>query len=237
MLWKLNAAFPSVIWQVYDWYLEPNAGYYFMQNACEPVHIQLNMIDYNVTVINRTYHPVSNLTVQAEVFGMDSKSLFHKTAIVNLTESDVQEPFSLKEILADAKGVNFVVLNLTDAGGKVVSHNVYWLAADNNYNALSNMLHTNLETTILNKQTGETEKSWTLKFTNNANILAFFVRPQLLNDGEDVLPCFWSANYFSLAPKESITVTLTVPAAQLKSENQEIKITGWNLDEQRILLK
>ena len=45
MLWKLNAAFPSVIWQIYDWYLEPNAGYYFMQNACEPVHIQMNYDD------------------------------------------------------------------------------------------------------------------------------------------------------------------------------------------------
>ena len=33
MLWKLNAAFPSVVWQIYDWYLEPNAGYYFMRNA------------------------------------------------------------------------------------------------------------------------------------------------------------------------------------------------------------
>ena len=33
MLWKLNAAFPSVVWQIYDWYLLPNAGYYFMQKA------------------------------------------------------------------------------------------------------------------------------------------------------------------------------------------------------------
>jgi hypothetical protein len=195
------------------------------------------MLDYNVTVINRTYHPVSNLTVQAEVFDMDSKSLFHKNSIVSLVESDVQEPFSLKEILTDAKGVNFVVLNLKDAGGKVVSHNVYWLAADNNYSALNNMPHTILETTILNNQASKTEKTWTLNFANNTNKLAFFVRPQLLNDGEDVLPCFWSANYFSLAPKESITVTLTAPTAQLGGENQEIKITGWNLDEQRILLK
>lgn len=237
MLWKLNAAFPSVIWQVYDWYLEPNAGYYFMQNACEPVHVQLNMLDYNVTVINRTYHPVSKLTVQAEVFGMDSKSLFHKNSIVNLAESDVQEPFSLKDVLTDAKGVSFVVLNLKDAGGKVVSHNVYWLANDNNYSALNKMPRTNLETTLLNQQTGKTEKTWTLKFTNNTGKLAFFVRPQLLNDGEDVLPGFWSANYFSLAPKETITVTLSAPTARLKSENQEIKLTGWNMDEQRILLK
>ena len=45
MLWKLNAAFPSVIWQVFDWYQEPNAGYYFMQNACEKLHVQLNPLD------------------------------------------------------------------------------------------------------------------------------------------------------------------------------------------------
>jgi len=42
MLWKLNAAFPSVVWQIYDWYLQPNADYYFMQNAVEPVHAQFN---------------------------------------------------------------------------------------------------------------------------------------------------------------------------------------------------
>ena len=56
MLWKLNAAFPSVVWQVYDWFLQPNAGYYFMQNACEPVHIQLNPANQKVHVINRTYN-------------------------------------------------------------------------------------------------------------------------------------------------------------------------------------
>ena len=55
MLWKLNSAFPSVVWQIYDWYLEPNAGYYFMQRACEPVHVQLNLDDSTVAVVNRTY--------------------------------------------------------------------------------------------------------------------------------------------------------------------------------------
>ena len=74
MLWKLNAAFPSVVWQVYDWYLEPNSGYYFMQNACEPVHVQMNLLDHAITAINRSYHPASNLTVEADVF-----DLHHRT--------------------------------------------------------------------------------------------------------------------------------------------------------------
>ena len=84
MLWKLNAAFPSVIWQVYDWYLEPNAGYYFMQNACEPLHILFNRRTATVAVVNRTYQPVSGLTVDAEVLDINSKSLFHQSASLGL---------------------------------------------------------------------------------------------------------------------------------------------------------
>ncbi|HZL08996.1 MAG TPA: beta galactosidase jelly roll domain-containing protein [Prolixibacteraceae bacterium] len=237
MLWKLNAAFPSVIWQIYDWYLEPNAGYYFMQNACEPVHAQLNALDYNVTVVNRTHHPVSNLTIQADVFDMDSKLIFHKTEKITLTSTDVKEPFSLSKVLTDAKGVNFVVLNLKDANGKVISHNVYWLAADDNYKALNTMSVSKLETIVLKSETVKSDTRWTVQFTNNTKHLALFIRPQLLSDGEEVLPCFWSASYFSLAPGESITVTTSVSSDQLKSKNQEIQIKGWNMEDRRVSLK
>ena len=84
MLWKLNAAFPSVVWQVYDWFLQPNAGYYFMQNAVEPVHIQLNLNNLDVLVINRTYKPMPDLVAQVDIFSPDSKSLFHNEKRVSL---------------------------------------------------------------------------------------------------------------------------------------------------------
>ena len=119
MLWKLNAAFPSVVWQVYDWYLEPNAGYYFMQNSCEPLHVQLNALSNVVTVLNRTYRAIPNLTVEADVYGLDSRLLSHQSAAVSLGISDVKESLSLAELLKSAKGVSFVVLNLKDVGGKV----------------------------------------------------------------------------------------------------------------------
>jgi len=236
MLWKINAAFPSVIWQIYDWYLEPNAGYYFEQNACEPVHVQLNSLDYNVTVINRTYHSKSNLTVQADVFGIDSKLIYHQEEKVSLSATDVKEPFSLSKVLADAKGVNFVVLNLKDAAGKVVSHNSYWLAVDNNYKALSTMPKTQVQSTVLKSEQLKSETQWTVKLTNNSKLLAFFIHPQLTSDGEEILPSFWSANYFSLASGESITLTVSAPANKLKSKNQEIRIEGWNVEKQSVRL-
>ncbi len=237
MLWKLNAAFPSVVWQVYDWYLEPNAGYYFMQNACEPVHVQLNLLDYTVTTINRTYKPVSNLTIEADVFGMDSKLLSHQSANIRLAASDVKESFSLSKVFTESKGVKFVVLNLKDAGGKVISHNAYWLEADNNFTALNSLLKSKIETTILKCEQVKSDTKCTLKFFNNSKYLAFFVNPQLMADKEEVLPAFWSANYFTLAPGESITISVNAPTNQLKGKNQEIKIKGWNVEESNVSIK
>ena len=237
MLWKLNAAFPSVVWQVYDWYLEPNAGYYFMQNACEQVHIQMNAINNSVIAINRTYKPVSGLTIDADVFGIDSKLLLHQSAKISLAASDVQESFSLANILAETKGVKFVVLNMKDSAGKVISHNAYWLAADNDYASLNALSHTKLDATILNSEQVKSETRWTIKLSNTSKLLAFFINPQLMNDKEEVLPAFWSANYFSLAPGESTIITVSASNIQLRGKVQEIKIKGWNVDENTISIQ
>jgi len=237
MLWKLNAAFPSVVWQVYDWYLNPNAGYYFMQNSCEPVHVQLNVLDNLVTVVKRSYRPLSGLTVEASVYGLDSKLIFQQQVKVDLGSSDVKEPLSLSDVLKGAKGVSFVVLNLKDANGKVVSHNAYWLEADNNFTSLQSMPRTEIETVVLKKEQVKSETVWTLKFTNQSKSLAFFLNPRLMNESEEVLPSFWTANYFTLAPGESTTVKVSASTAQLTSKKQYLSVKGWNMDEKIILLK
>ncbi len=97
MLWKLNAAFPSVVWQVYDWYLQTNAGYYFMQNACEPLHIQLNL-------------STPDLKASVEVFDVNTNSLMKEEAYFSLGPSEVKETTSVENVLKNSKGVSFVFL-------------------------------------------------------------------------------------------------------------------------------
>ncbi len=236
MLWKLNAAFPSVVWQVYDWFLQPNAGYYFMQNACEPVHIQLNLVDLKVLVINRTHKPVPGLVAQVEIFSLDSKLLFNEEKNISLTATNVKESTSLSSVLSGTKGVNFVVLNLKNSTGKVISHNVYWLSNDGNYKSLNEMQKTTVQTKVLNAVKGKSEKSWKIQITNSTNKIAFFIRPQLMVEGEELLPSYWSANYFTLAPSETTTVTVSCPIAKLKANNPAIIISGWNVNEQEVAL-
>ena len=237
MLWKLNAAFPSVVWQVYDWYLLPNAGYYFMQNACEPVHIQLNLSNLNVMVLNRTHQPVTGLTAMAEVFNLGAQSLFNESKSISLAATDVKETSSLSKVLANAKGVSFVVLNLKDKAGKIVSHNVYWLSNDGDYKSLNDMPKTTLQTSVLKEVKGKSERSWTIEIVNTTGKMAFFIRPQLMSDGEEVLPSFWSGSYFTLAPGEKKTITVSAPATVVNGKSTEIKISAWNVEPEKLSLK
>jgi len=237
LLWKVNSAFPSVVWQVYDWFLMPNAGYYFMQNACEPVHIQLNPSNLKVLSINRTYHTIPGLIAQVDIFGMDSRSIFHEEKNVILSNTEVKETADLSSALKGASGVNFVVLNLKNNTGKIISHNAYWLSNAGDYTSLQELQKTNLDIKVLASAKGKSENSWTFQISNNTSILAFFIRPQLMLGREEILPSYWTSNYFTLAPSETTTVTVSCPAVKLDGKNPAMKISGLNVNEQGLSLK
>jgi hypothetical protein len=236
MLWKLNAAFPSVIWQVYDWYLNPNAGYYFMQRACEPVHIQLNLDDSVVAVINRTYKNQNNLSEEIKVFDLNSKLLFSENKTINLSATDVKESVSLSNILSNEKGISFVVLNLKNSSGKTISQNTYWFSPEHNSTSLKEMPAAKVNVKVLKTEEGKNETKWTLQFTNSTKQIAFFINPQIINRGKEILPSFWSDNYFSLSPNESTTVNVSIPNALIKEGKPELALSAWNVEKEKIEL-
>ncbi len=235
MLWKLNAALPSVVWQIYDWYLEPNAGYYAMQNAVEPLHIQFNPDDSTVAIVNRMHHATGLLTAKADIYDVDSKLLrSFKVSNLGLGESGNKEAIRLKDYLATLKGISFVVLNLTDAVGKAVSHNVYWLAPGNDFAGFNQMKPTPVQVKLIKTEKGANEDKWTLQFSNNTARLAFFVRPQLMINQDEVMPSYWTASYFTLAPGEAMTVSVSAPTARFAAQKPYVEISGWNTDKQEV---
>jgi hypothetical protein len=235
MLWKLNAAFPSVIWQIYDWYLEPNAGYYFMQNACQPIHVQLNLNDSTVALVNRTHRPTAALTVHTQVFSLNADKLYDETTKTSLATTGVTELNKLAPVLRNAKGISFVILNVKNAMGRSVSHNAYWLAPDTAYTDLKQMPKAQLKFAVVKAEKVGTDKKYSLHIENISGQVAFFVRPQLLNGKDEVMPSYWSANYFTLAPHESMDVNVSAPFVKLGSK-LSIALSGWNVAMQKTLL-
>lgn len=236
MLWKLNAAFPSVIWQIYDWYLEPNAGYYFIQRALAPVHIQLNLDDSSVVVINRSYHPHNDLSAQVKVYSSDSKLLYSYNRKINAGDTSVNKVISIADKLRSGEGISFVVLDVKGNSGQIISHNTYWLQRDHRYHDLKGMQEAAVEVKLLKSSKNAIRHNWEFQFTNTSDKLAFFVNPRLMKEDmtDEILPAFWSDNYFSLAPHETITVQVSCPNVSF-SGNPKLLVEGWNLQNQRAI--
>ena len=235
LLWKLNPAFPSVIWQVFDYYLAPNAGYYAMQSASQKLHIQLNLDDSAVAVINRSYYPVQNLIASAAVYDINGKRLFKQQSTINSQPSSSVETSNLSQFLSIQQALCFVVLNLQDATGKTLSHNVYWLEKNHNYQSLKSIEPSRVAVHILKKEKGLTETCWTIRFSNPSNKMAFFVHPKLTDGKEELFPGYWSGNYFTLTPGESIILKASYPNRVLQSKKLQFQLSGWNRQDENVV--
>jgi hypothetical protein len=189
-----------------------------------------------VEYINRTYKPVKSLKAVIEVVDRDSRSLYSKTENVDLSSTTVTESASISDVLSGNKGVSFVDLDLKNANGKLVSHNVYWIAGNNDFKSLNDLPAASVNVTVVNATGSMNEKKWTLEFRNTSDRIAFFINPQLVAEGEEIAPSLWSDNYFTLTPKGSLTITVSCPSAALSHGKQSLKVDGWNIPETLIPL-
>ncbi len=230
--WKINACWPSVEWQVFDWYFKPMVSYYYIKNACQPLHVQLNLLDRTVSVINARSEPAAGLSVRARVFDAAAKQLWDKTARVDAPADGYRESF----VVPEPDGVSpvyFVKLELSDARGRPVSDGFYWLRTKDtpDYKALESLPMTKLQASC-DIQTQDTERRATVKLTNPTSHVAFFVQLALVrsSSGEEVLPVLWDDNYFSLLPGESRDITARFPSAKAAQGDLRLEVGGWNLE-------
>ena len=71
--WMLNAAWPKMYWQLYDYYLMPTGAFYGTQKSCTPLHLIYNYGDKKVYAINDYLHKVAGLEAVIRVYDINSK--------------------------------------------------------------------------------------------------------------------------------------------------------------------
>jgi hypothetical protein len=96
------------------------------------------------------------------------------------------------------------------------------------------MIPTRLEVVATGLQVQKNETKWSFAVSNRSDKIAFFVNPQLLSGDMEVAPSFWSSNYFTLAPGETIDLTVGFPSEVVKSGQPNLKISGWNVEEMTV---
>ncbi|MGN6416447.1 MAG: discoidin domain-containing protein [Pseudobacter sp.] len=73
MTWMSQSAYPSMVWQTYDYYYDLTGAYFGVKKACEPVHIQWSYADNSVKVINTTLNKLADVNARAIVYTLDGK--------------------------------------------------------------------------------------------------------------------------------------------------------------------
>jgi hypothetical protein len=208
MLWKLNSAAPDVVWSIYDWFLNPDAAYYFTKKACEPLHIQMNADNYQVSVVNATIKAIKNLKISAKVYDFDMKEKWAREEKINIGDNRYQEVFKVPQ-LSDITPVYFVKVVLTDESGKVLSSNFYWESSKTptDFSDLAKITDVKLD---FSYKTEEKDGQCLVRVTvkNPTTKLAYMNRLAIIKkvNNEEVLPTIWDDNFISLLPGEEQVV-------------------------------
>ena len=97
MTWMSQSAYPSFVWQTYDYYYDLNGAYWGVKKACEPVHIQWSYADNSVKVSNTSLNSLQNLKAEAIVYNMDGKAVarYGQTTTVNAPADTISSCFKL----------------------------------------------------------------------------------------------------------------------------------------------
>ncbi len=237
ILWKTNPAWPSVIWQLYDWYLCPHAGYYYTKKACEPLHVQLNLDDSGVVVVNHSFEP-KNISFRGNAFSQDLEKVWSTEDRIRVGAASSMGIVRVQVPGKARKGIFFVDLQLEDGEGHTVSENFYWLADGDDFSSLRALPEVNLDLKIDRIDKGD-RCTVRLHVSNPSHTLAFFVHSSLRrgHDGEEVLPSYWSDNYFCLLPGRTKELAVEMRKSDLQGRTAFLKLDGWNIKEQILELE
>ncbi|OIW34662.1 glycoside hydrolase family 2 protein [Coniochaeta ligniaria NRRL 30616] len=237
--WMLNGAWPNLHWALFDYYLHPAGAYFGTKVGGRTEHVAYDYVKKGVYLINHSLDKAGARTVEWEVMGLDGKSVVKGTVATTTVPNTSKSVADLSKALGSVKGVVFLKLVLSD-GKSTLSRNVYWLGAtvDTLDWADSSWYHTpvskfvdlsgldKLKTAAVTTTVLPGSGGLKVVLSNKATVPAFFVRANLVDSaGEDVNPVFWSDNYVTLWPGE----TLELDVSYAGGKAAKVQVSGKNV--------
>src|SRR5207248_1845144 len=127
IFWMLDSAWPSVHWNLYDYYFKPTGGTFGAQEANEPVHILYDYATRNVDVVNSTLVGRPGMTAIATVYNVPALTQAYTTQVTGLTvPANASTQVLTIPAVAGLSTTYFVRVQLKDSSGATISDNLYW---------------------------------------------------------------------------------------------------------------
>ena len=216
--WMLNSAWPAIYWQQYDWYGVPVAAYYATKKACEPIQLIYNYKDHNVYAVNEGTEK-KEIIASVKVYNVKSDLIFEEVRVLESSYRNTVKAFDLNRFQGSG---HFIALEITDLDGTFVTDNFYCIGAKPNeyrwnddtwyYTPISR--YTDLSFAFgqipadVQMVTEKIDGGYAVTLINNSPVVAYMnVLKAKDQNGQLVVPAYWSDNFITLLPDQVKTVT------------------------------
>lgn len=251
--WMLNSAWPSLYWQLYDYYQIPTAAYYGVKKANKSQQLIYNYKDNGIYAVNESLSDIDKMKAVIKVFSIDSELLFEKQTEISLP---ADASIKVAEIENTAKN-SFVVLSLYNEKGILSAENFYTLSSKQNVYSwektdwVGSPMTEYADFTDLNKiapaqikvkadiENCENQSVVHVELENTSKNIAFFINMSLKDtDGNILYPVYWCDNYVNILPYEKKTFTCNIKDISSNGyKSSHISISGWNINNYEIEIK
>jgi Glycosyl hydrolase 2 galactose-binding domain-like/Exo-beta-D-glucosaminidase Ig-fold domain/Glycosyl hydrolases family 2/Concanavalin A-like lectin/glucanases superfamily len=231
MLWMTQPAWASNVWEIFSHDYDTQSSFYGVKKACEPVHIQLDLSNYHVDAVNTTTAALAGVSLEAKVYSLDNKLLTQHQERKDVAANALTAGFPLELAQFLECGVVLVKLELRDATGRLLSENLYWLAAESaSYRALGRLGAADVEAKATSRRDGTTVYLH-VTLRNRGTVAAIQNKLTVLNaiDGSRILPVYYADNYVSLLPGETREIAIEYPTPSSGQGVAQIELRGWNV--------
>lgn len=232
LLWMTQPAWPSNIWQIYTADYDTAGAYFGVKEACQPLHVQMNLPDFSLAVVNTTRVARIGLTLRNVIVSLRGRVLAAASEPVSAAADAVTTlpPLDLARYLAGS-GLVFVELRLVDRADHVLSENVYWQGRSARSQRMLNTLKPQRITVSAHRaglDVSTRDRLVSIKLTNRGVEPAVAVKLTALDaHGRRVLPVYYSTNFVTLLRGESRSVRVRCPRGG--SRCAQIVLSGWNV--------
>jgi len=231
MLWMTQPAWPSTMWQILSHDYDTHGAYYGTKHASEPVHVQLNLPDYAVDVVNNPAAPLTDARVAFEAYAPDGRLAGRGEKRVSVGGGATSGPLDLGiGALLAREGLLIVKLVLTDGAGRTLSDNVYWPSATpDGQRGLDKLAPVAATVRAVGRKDGPARRV-EVTLTNPSTVPLLNTKLTLLTaGGARVLPVYWSDNYVALMPGETRTVGAEIGTqAGAADDALKVAVRAWN---------
>ena len=139
ILWTFNTSSPGTMWNIIDWYGQPQIAWYAVKHANEPVHVLANVHSFTtnpgetfratVSAINDGPAPLRGARIKARLLDDAMNTVHHEEWAIDVPNEGQRSP--TKEMswaipAATQPGYLFLLLSLESENHKL-SQQVYWI--------------------------------------------------------------------------------------------------------------